>query len=76
MATYPQVQSRVRDWFSFVPKTCWIAHILSDNGKTSRIVLYRKTVGKRQYRCPPERRKPIEMILREFGMIAPKRKAV
>lgn len=69
MATYLEIQNEVKSSSGFVPKTCWIAHVLSDNGKTQRLAPNRKSASERVSPCPVEKRKPIEAALRKHGMI-------
>jgi hypothetical protein len=73
MATYKQIQERVRAQNKFVPKTCWIAHVMSDHGLTTRTAANRMDDEIRTNPCPPGReRAAIESPLRHFGMIGPK----
>ena len=72
MATYKQVQDLVRERHSFVPKTCWIAHVLFDNGVKMRTAVNRITSDMRRHPCPDKRRGLIEEALRHFGMIGQK----
>ena len=48
-------------------KNSWIAHILSDNDKTSHKSPARK--GNYKYPCPDEVRPKLEKILKELKMI-------
>ena len=48
-------------------KNSWIAHILSDNGKTSRKSESRK--GDYKYSCHTDVRPKLEKILKELKMI-------
>jgi hypothetical protein len=67
--TYKQIQIHVRNENHFVPKTCWIADVLSDHRLTHRIAANRINPTSRKYPCPPEKRTAIESALRHFGMI-------
>jgi hypothetical protein len=69
MTTYREVQNRVREQYGFVPKTCWIAHILSDHNSLTRRAVSLMNVGVRRYPCPDDKRPPIETVLREFHML-------
>jgi hypothetical protein len=69
MNLYKDVQERVKQEAGFVPKTCWIAHVLELNGKSPRPAHNRKAQGTRQFPCPPDKRKPIERALRELKKI-------
>jgi hypothetical protein len=37
MARYLDIQSWIKENFHFVPKFCWIAHVMSDFGLTTRV---------------------------------------
>lgn len=69
MATYKQIQKRVKSQANFVPKTCWIAHVLDGHGLTTRIASNRISPRSREYPCPTEKRAAIEAALRHFRMI-------
>ena len=69
MATYRQIQAEVEARSGFVPKTCWIAHILSDHGLSKRTAPNRIDPKARTQPCPIERRASIEAALSRFGMI-------
>ena len=36
MATYREIQAWIKKQHGFVPKTCWIAHVMSDYNLTTR----------------------------------------
>jgi hypothetical protein len=69
MATYKQIQAYVRQENLFIPKTCWIADVLSQHGLTRHAAVNRITLSSRKYPCPPEKHSGIENALRHFGMI-------
>lgn len=69
MATYFQISEHVKKTNGFVPKTCWIAHVLSDHGLTKRMAKNRANSGSRKYPCPEMKRGDIEQALRHFSMI-------
>jgi hypothetical protein len=69
MATYKQIQERVRGQTGSVPKTCWIPHVMADEGLTTRTAPNRFNQTERQNPCPPEKRPAILAALRHFGMI-------
>jgi len=69
MATYKQIQEHVRGQTGRVPKTCWIAHVMADEGLPMRIAPNRFSETERQNPCPPERRPAILAALQHFGMI-------
>jgi hypothetical protein len=69
MNIYKTVQQKVKKEAGFVPKTCWIAHVLELNGQQPRTARNRKDQGTRQFPCPPDKRTPIELALRELKQI-------
>ena len=69
MATYKEIQQAVKELAGFTVKICWIAHVLSDYGKTRRIAPNRIDPSKRKHPCPQSKRPAIEGLLRQFGMI-------
>jgi hypothetical protein len=69
MATYREITEYVRVTNGFVPKTCWIAHVLSDQGLTQRKAANRIGPKTRTYPCPPLKRDAIESALKHFAMI-------
>jgi hypothetical protein len=69
MATYKEIQEDVRSNAGFTPKSCWIAHVLSDYGLTKRQAYNRLDSFKRKYPCPDNKRDSIVKALRRFKMI-------
>jgi hypothetical protein len=69
MATYKPTRLRVKELYGFVPKDCWIAHVLELNGRPPRVAHNRINPNLRKVPCPPDKREPIEHVLREFGKI-------
>ena len=69
MNIYRAVQQKVKEEAGFIPKTCWIAHVLELNGKRLRPAHNRKDQNTRQVPCPPGKRMPIERALRELKRI-------
>ena len=71
MASYRDIQEWVRARHGFVPKSCWIAHVMSDLGLTKAVAPNR--VGEaRKYPCPPVKRPAILAALEHFGMTGSK----
>ncbi|OZA92340.1 MAG: hypothetical protein B7X57_08445 [Erythrobacter sp. 34-65-8] len=68
MATYREIQDRVRALVGYTPKTCWIADVKSQHGLTSRTASNRLT-NDRVHPCPADKKTDIEAALRQFGMI-------
>jgi len=68
MPTYKQIQEHVRRTRGFVPKTCWIAHVLAEHGLTKRQAINRLNPERREHPCPEHRRSDIETALRELGV--------
>jgi len=69
MATYRQIIDYVRCQNNFAPKTCWVAHVLSDHGLTKYRAPNRKGEVYRVNPCPDSKRGAIEGALRYFKMI-------
>jgi hypothetical protein len=69
MVTYRKIQEYVMANFGFVPKTCWIAHVLSDYGMTHGAAPNRIDANRRKVPCPSEKRGPIEMACWALGRI-------
>jgi hypothetical protein len=69
MSTYKEVQAFVKQKSGFVPKTCWIAHVLSDNGGLTRRAVSIMNGGVRRYPCPDDKRPAIEAALKHLKML-------
>ena len=52
-ATYKEIQREVRIASGFVPKTCWIAHVLGLLGVRLRLAANRIDPAMRKHPCPP-----------------------
>jgi len=69
MATYAEIEQYVQEQSGFTPKSCWIAHVLSDNKLTTRLAYNRQNTDERKSPCPVSKRSAIEAALRYFKMI-------
>ncbi len=69
MATYKQIQERVKTKNGFTPKTCWIAHVMADHKLTTRMAANRISPQSRKHPCPPDKRQVVDAALRHFGMV-------
>jgi hypothetical protein len=69
MARYKDIQEYVRAKNGFVPKSCWIAEVLSDHGLTKSVAPNRRDGTQRLHPCPVGKRPAIEGALKYFGMI-------
>ena len=69
MATYREIQQAVRRTNGFVPKTCWIAHVMADHGLTTKAAANRVDEDRREEPCPSEKRPAILSALQHFKMI-------
>jgi hypothetical protein len=69
LATYKEIQLAVKEQYGFTPKTCWIAHVLSIHGLTTRQAPNRISASKPKHLCPDDKRAAIEAVLRGFKMI-------
>jgi hypothetical protein len=69
MATYRQIQERIKktDWI--VVKTCWIAHVKEMCGLNPRNASNRISNTIREQPCPPAKVPIIKKTLRHFGMV-------
>jgi len=68
VATYRQIQERVKSQAGFVPQTCWIADVKAGRGLTSDIAPNRIDPHARVKPCPEGKRRAIEAALDYFGM--------
>ncbi len=67
MATYKDVQREVKLSAGFVPKTCWIAHVLQLLGIRLRQAANRIRPEERKHPCPPENRPAMVAALYKLG---------
>lgn len=67
---YRKIQAWVEEQFGFQPKTCWIAHVLSDYGLTKRQAGNRIDPMTRKCPCPPAKRPQIVAALQHFQMVS------
>ena len=65
--SYKEAQELFKKRHGKVAKSSWIAHVLSDHGKTSGPAHSRK--GDYKYPCPTSERTKVEKILKELKMI-------
>jgi hypothetical protein len=71
MATYGDIQNWVRQNFSFVPKSCWIAHVMTDFKLTTRVAGNRLHPTERTNPCPSGwRRDAIVLALAHFELLS------
>jgi len=66
MPTYQAIQHEVRITSCFVPKTCWIAHVLELLGKKPRSASNRADANVRKYPCPAEKQAAIIEAIRKL----------
>jgi hypothetical protein len=69
MATYEDIQREVKVSAGFVPKTCWIAHVLNLLGMKLRTAPNRINSSERKCPCPPEKRLAIIAALYKLGRV-------
>jgi hypothetical protein len=67
MATYKQIQERVREVHGFIPKTCHIADVKAQFNPSQRKAVNRINGDLRKYPCPPHQRSAIISALEHFG---------
>lgn len=68
MATYKQIQQRVKDKYNYVPKTCWIAHVKEISGLPVRRAYNRKG-DIRKNPCPESKIESIQDSFHYFDML-------
>ena len=68
MPTYREIQNHTKATYGFVPKPCWIAHILSDNHLTNRVAFNRLSVEHRSNPCPDIKRPTLEAAMAQLGV--------
>jgi hypothetical protein len=68
MATYKEIQKWVKKEYSFVPKSCWIAHVKEISGLPIHKAYNRVGVN-RLIPCPMEKKEGIRSAFIYFGMI-------
>ena len=69
MATYDDIQREVKISAGFVPKTCWIAHVLELLGFKLRAAPNRINSRERKYPCPAGKRLAIVVALHKLGKL-------
>jgi len=69
MATYKQIQEYLKNKHGRTFKSCWIAHVKSDNGLTKGQSPNRYDPNKRVHPCPDLLRSKVEDALKHFKMI-------
>jgi hypothetical protein len=67
MPIYGAVQHEVKMTAGFVPKTCWIAHVLEFQGSKLRTAPNRIGAKTRKHPCPLEKQDAIVDALRKLG---------
>jgi hypothetical protein len=73
MTTYRDIASEVKICAGFVPKTCWIAHVMGMLGLKLRRAPNRINLGERKYPCPHEKISAIIAVLYKLGKAQPVR---
>jgi hypothetical protein len=68
MATYREIQERVKATHGFMAKTCWIADVKAAHGLTGSQAPNRINDNRREQPCPPDKRSAIEAALKYFRM--------
>jgi hypothetical protein len=68
MATYKEIQKFVKEYFGFVPKTCWIADVKEKAGLHPKKA-YNRTSNIRTNPCPNNKIPAILNALKHFTMI-------
>jgi hypothetical protein len=68
IATYKEIQNRVKQNYGFVPKTCWIVEVKEISGLSVRKVHNRRG-SEKVNPCPREKVEPIRATMSCFRMI-------
>jgi hypothetical protein len=64
--TYKAIQSEVKVFGGFVPKTCWVAHVFELSGRKLRVAPNRIDTTIRKYPCPAEKQAAILEAVRKL----------
>lgn len=67
MATYRAIQQEVKATYGFVPKTSWIADVLSERRVETPSLSTRPIANVRVGRCPPDKKPSIEAAIDKLG---------
>ena len=73
MTTHRDIAREVKFSAGFIPKTCWIAHVMEMLGLELRRAPNRINLEKRKYPCPPEKISAIISALYRLGRVQPVR---
>ncbi|MBS0412563.1 MAG: hypothetical protein JSR86_21790 [Proteobacteria bacterium] len=68
MAVYAGIQAYCRLEHGFLPQTCWIADVLSQEGLTRRQAPNRKDPSRPKKPCPANRRAEILEAIQALGL--------
>jgi hypothetical protein len=68
VAVYARIQAYCRQEHGFLPQTCWIADVLSQEGLTRRQAPNRKDPSQPKKPCPPNRRAEILEAIQALGL--------
>ncbi len=66
--TYKQLQDKYRRQHGRSVKSCWIAHIKRDHGKTLRRA-HNRGRGQAKYLCPPSIYPKLKSIMKQYRVI-------
>jgi len=69
MATYKDIQDDICQRHQITVKTCWIADVKRQRGKTSRKAPNRINPKQVKYPCPKDKRKIIEESMKRLGVL-------
>lgn len=69
MATYKQIQEYIKENYSYIPKSCWIAHMKEICGLKPKISSRRNSPDSRVHPCPETKQNDIIETFKHFKMI-------
>jgi len=69
VATYKKIQDEIRQTHQITVKTCWIADVKRQHGKTRRIAHNRINPKQVKYPCPQDKQNIIEESMKRLGVL-------
>jgi len=69
IATYKDIQDDIHQKHQMTVKTCWIADVKRQHGKTIRPAHNRINPEQVKYPCPQDKRKIIEESMKRLGIL-------
>ena len=69
MATYKDIQNKVKEKFGYIPKTCWIADVKDKCGLEVKESANRISGDERSNPCPINKIKDLKEAFQDLGLI-------